>query len=307
MKNQEKCLKNKILELPLIKKFNQWNPKYKAMFIVGLIMAAINLSSLIVYFWWSIEKNINSLKQDNFYTLLPKWTKENPTFRPDALALMWSNTLTFTMISNWILTINLIVFPFLQNSQKAKVWFFTANVLITITFSIYWSLIFPTYFKGKAAILEKWYLAFYSTILHAVNPAIGFVFLGLVKKDIKLRTIDLWKTNIFVICYFTFALITFFIGEKIKNVAPNADENVYKSFHITIYDFLNFKHPLFYGLGWAKKSYNLPLVVVLDIVMFLVAFFLTPALAYLWKAIYKIEIIKCNKTKVEQSQPMVQE
>lgn len=308
MKNNEKCLKNKILALPLIKKFNDWNTIYKAMFIVGIIMAMVNLSSLIVYFWWSIEKTINNLKLNDFYKSLPIWTKENPTFRPDALALMWSKTLTFTMISNWILTINLITLPFLQKSTKAKVWFFTANVLITITFSIYWSLIFPTYFKGKAAILEKWYLAFYSTILHAVNPAIGFVFLGLIKKEIKLRVIDIWKTNIFVICYFIFALITFFIGEKIKNVAPDANENIYKSFNVTIYDFLNFKHPLFYGLGWAKNSYNIGLVIMLDIIMFLIAFFLTPGLAYLWKVIYKIEIIKCNQTISQEVKPtMVQE
>lgn len=293
MKNIE--FKKKIMELPFIKKFNEWNLKYKLMFIFGILMAIMNLSSLIVYFWWSIESTTNKLQNDVNINWT-EWSKEFKAYRPDALALMWSNTLTFTMISNWILTINLILLPFFQNSQKAKAMFFTANVIITITFSIYWTLIFPTYFSGKNAVLEKPFLVFYSTLLHAINPIIGFIFMGLIRKEITLKTSQVWMTNIFVICYFMFALVTFYIGKKLGTIVQNTfpNENVNKSFHITIYDFLNFDNPLFYGIGWSKGTVNKFVVVILDILMFVIAVFLVPGIAYAWKASLRIKTYDKN-------------
>lgn len=287
--------KEKLLNLPLIKNFNSWKLTYKLMFIFGFVMALVNLSSLIVYFWWSIEKNYLSLKNSGIQNHFKDWTKANPTYRPDALALIWSNTLTFTMISNWLLTINLLLLPFFQNSQRAKSMFFTANVIITITFLIYWSLIFPTYFKGKSELLDHWYLLMYSTILHAINPLVGFIFMWFIRKEIQLKKCQLWMTNIFVLAYFTFALVTFFIGSKFINLETKNNQNPYGAYHITIYGFLNFKQPLFY------KGGNTAVIILLDILMFLVAFFVIPGIAYLWKLAYRIQIIKPNKiNKLEE-------
>ncbi|WP_420219943.1 MAGa3780 family membrane protein [Metamycoplasma hyosynoviae] len=281
------------------KKFLSLSKLHKAIFFVGIFMLILNISILIHYFKiYGIEKTIDQLKSSGADQLIGKGTKNNEFF-PNAIAMMFSQLSTFTMISNMVLAISMIVYGLNPDKQKAQSFFFFAVVNITITFLIYWTLIF--YFSLKNGTWNHLERAIPSFILHAINPAIGFILLGFARKSITLKTYQIWMTNIMVLSYFLYAFTMFFIADPIKELNPNLDKtvDVYTKYNIVVYKFLNFKQPLFY------KGGKLGIVILLDIFMFIIGGFLTPGLAWFWKGVYRINILKLQPKETVQEIPQV--
>ena len=291
--NQETQIKN-TCDKCFFKQFKTWKPIFKAIFIIGLILLIIDFSILIHYMnIHGIQKAIEQLRSSGADNLIGNGTK-GKEFYPNALALMWNQGTTFTMISNWLLAISMIVFPLYANKQKAQFFFFFAVTNITITFVIYWTLIF--FVSLKNGVWNNPSAAVPSFILHAIKPLFGFILLGLVRKDITLKRHHLWLTNIMVLLYFFMAMIMFFIGKQImiKNVPGIKDP--YSKYNVVVYAFLNFERPLFY------KGGKIAIIIILDLLMFLLGGFLAPSFAWMWKGIFRIKILKKeNKVNCESS------
>lgn len=290
MNNKQDTKQVKSCNNCFFKQFKTWKPILKAIFILGWILLIIDFSILLHYMnIHGIQKAIQQLKSSGADSLIGQGDKGKEFF-PNALALMWNQGTTFTMISNWLLAISMIVFPLYASKQKAQFFFFFAVTNITITFIIYWTLIF--FVSLKNGVWHNPSAAIPSFILHAINPLFGFIMLGLVRKDITLKTSQLWLTNIMVLLYFFMAMIMFFIGKQImiKNVPKFKDQ--YSKYNVVVYAFLNFEKPLFY------KGGKIAIIVILDLLMFLLGAFLAPAFAWMWKGIFKIKRITNDNCSV---------
>ncbi|MDD1359156.1 hypothetical protein [Metamycoplasma hyosynoviae] len=102
------------------KKFLSLSKLHKAIFFVGIFMLILNISILIHYFKiYGIEKTIDQLKSSGADQLIGKGTKNNEFF-PNAIAMMFSQLSTFTMISNMVLAISMIVYGLNPDKQKAQ-------------------------------------------------------------------------------------------------------------------------------------------------------------------------------------------
>ncbi|WP_412031559.1 MAGa3780 family membrane protein [Metamycoplasma buccale] len=269
MKNEKQKTNNK--RIPIITSIKEFEKRYKAIFIFGVCILLILLAIQIYNFNSSVKKAYEYFKKNPDLI-------NNYEYHPSVLSIIWRRTMSFTMISNWILAISLTIFPFFRKSQRMQALFFATVVFITITFIIYWSLISWT-FKWRKNELDS---GFINLFTHAITPIFAFISLGMIRKDITIKHSQIWLTNTFVLGYFTYALIAFLIGQRFANLA-NSTIDPYSVFDITIYKFLNFKKPLFYNGG------KIGIVIFLDIIMFLIAFFLTPSLGYMWKGIFRIK------------------
>ncbi|WP_338822426.1 MAGa3780 family membrane protein [Mycoplasmopsis felifaucium] len=268
--------------------FLNWKLGYKLSFIFGLALILIDICILINYFNYALtdflEKTNDSMyaSQINYEVSKGKWVY------PSALGLMWRKTLTFTEISNFILAITLIVFPFKKDNQKQQAWFFSTIVFITITFLVYWTLVLPS--SIKKGVWNRLDLAIPSFFMHAINPILGFIVLIFLRKDITLKHSQILMSSFMILGYFTFGLITFFIGEKILVTIQgrNISYDDYVKYDIVIYPFLNFRYPMFY------KGDNIAIKIILNIVIFVLAPGLPIGLAYAWKASLRIKTSKCQ-------------
>ncbi|UVD81922.1 hypothetical protein NV226_01285 [Mycoplasma iguanae] len=195
----------------------------------------------------------------------------------DEIFLNASPLFKFTNQTNIFLGITIVLVG-AKMHQKSRWQFdllFIANVLITITFIIYWALI-----SWRRA--DQWVTApfksFLSVLVHAINPIIGFVVMFLVRKNIIVKWKSISYASLYVLAYFAFGLVLFFISKATTTAAKPA----------VIYSFLNFTNPLFY------KGGNLAVVIILDIFMFVIATLITTAFAFFWKAVYKMDAQKLN-------------
>ncbi|QSF13559.1 MAGa3780 family membrane protein [Mycoplasma sp. Mirounga ES2805-ORL] len=278
---ENKCILKKC---PLGQKLSGLSKEYKIMFFLGIWLLLVDTAILIYYFYHNISLVKMFLEENS----IKDFNGINGALAPSALAIMWKITLTFTQISNWFLAVMLTIHPFHKDSKKSQSFLFAAIVYITITFLIYWGLI-----SWNASTWKYPLVGICSTILHAINPIIGFVAFILIRKNINISQASIWKTNIFVLVYFMFGLITFLIGEQLVSFARQS-ENVFDKYRImdvAIYKFLNFRHPLFY------KGNNMFVVVLLDIAMFILGFVLSPAIGYCWAKILKLNVTKCCRTQ----------
>ncbi|AXE60540.1 hypothetical protein DA803_00285 [[Mycoplasma] phocae] len=251
------------------------NPYYSAALVFGLLLLLTNACILCYYFYsYGIQPLLKKYSNPEIRDIVLK----NGIF-PDALAAMWKQAGSFTMLSNFILSFAFIVFALHHKSQRVQYFFFFAVVNISITFLIYWTLIFFTILKrGGWNNLGS---AIPSFILHAINPAIGMIFLIIGRKEIRLKTSDLWLSNIMGLVYFFFALITFFMGSQLLPDKNNSE--AYIQYNIVVYKFLNFIQPFFY------TGRNLGIIITLDVLLFVLGASLPIAIAWFWKGVLRIK------------------
>ncbi|QCZ36899.1 MAGa3780 family membrane protein [Mycoplasma nasistruthionis] len=275
--------------------FNSWSKLRKATLFAGV---AVILLVFITTVWrWQIVSsemynNIAKLTLEDKKLLLEKG------FTPNILANFWNVTLTFTWLSNLFVGMALILFAIYPKNWIAQRALFLANVYITITFIVFWALIFPFEVTGD---IQRFIT---SSLVHFVNPVICFVFVILNRKNISVTKLTIWLSTIVMITYWAFALVTFLSGNKnveafkvgldgsiIRDTktVELAKINLYKEMNLTIYSFLNFKHPLFY------KGDNLGLVIGLNIALFIGGFLLTPGLGFAWKYGLKVKYDTATK------------
>ncbi|WP_029513229.1 MAGa3780 family membrane protein [Mycoplasmopsis primatum] len=261
--------------------FKNWNLTYKLVFIFGLIILLADFIILIHSFKYH---GIGPLKKiynrPEFKEAIDKGTIVfNNVVYPNALQAIWSQTMTFTMISNWMLAITMVVLPFKKDNQKTQAWFMATVVYISITFLIYWTLIF--FVSLKKGIWNDLKSALPSFILHAINPLFGIVALILLRKQISISNKQIWMMSLVISGYFLFGFITFFIGDQLVDDKSNA--KLYSKYNIVIYTFLNFRHPFFY------KGGNVAIVVILDLLALSVGILIAPTIGFIWKYSLKIK------------------
>ncbi|MEA4162612.1 MAGa3780 family membrane protein [Mycoplasma sp. 4404] len=208
------------------------------------------------------------------------------------LQSFWRVNLTFTWLSNTFLAISAVIFALKMKNHKAQQTFFLSIIYISITFLIYWTLIFVPELK------EFKPLYFFNTfIIHAVSPILGFVILIINRKEIQISKKTVYLSIITMLCYYFFALITFFMStpiyDQFKDVELKNGNRLTKELDMTIYGFLNFREPLFY------KGGNVAIVCLLNFVIFGVGFVLTPSIGYLWAKVLRIKFATKTTDKVD--------
>ncbi|MEE3928629.1 hypothetical protein V2E24_03515 [Mycoplasmopsis ciconiae] len=267
---------------------HKWNTKRKMTLFGGITIVLILFISTI----WIFDiyaKELNSALDDISKDKSLKIAFEsfyNAGYRPSLLGLFWKITSTFTWISNLALGISLILYAIYPKNWIAQRAIFLTNVYITITFLVFWTLIFPTRISQKTFPWQKFIV---DALTHLINPIIGFVFLIINRKNIKITRLTIILSNIVIICYFVFALIVFFIGEQVVQKAQEIlgqnirEKNVHHAFNNTIYKFLNFRKPLFYS------GNSLVVKISLNIVVFILASSLTPFIGYIWYKTLKLK------------------
>ncbi|MFU2192915.1 MAGa3780 family membrane protein [Mycoplasma sp. 4079] len=208
------------------------------------------------------------------------------------LQSFWRVNLTFTWLSNTFLAISAVIFALKMKNHKVQQTFFLSIIYISITFLIYWTLIFVPELK------EFKPLYFFNTfIIHAVSPILGFVILIINRKEIQISKRTVYLSVITMLGYYFFALITFFMStpiyDQLKDVELKNGNRLTKELDMTIYGFLNFREPLFY------KGGNVSIVCLLNLVIFGVGFVLTPAIGYLWVKTLRIKFATKTSQKVD--------
>ena len=181
--------------------FCGWKKIHKAILFIGIILLITNLILLFNSYNTSIENLMKRFKNSGADSLIG-----NKGFYPSGIANMWPVGFTFTMISNMVLALSMIIYAIYHKYQKAQYFFFFGVVNITITFVIYWTLIF--FVSIKNGTWSNLRAAIPSFVLHAINPFIAFICLGFARKYISIKKSQMWLTNVMVLGYFTWAMIT---------------------------------------------------------------------------------------------------
>ncbi|MFV8401228.1 MAGa3780 family membrane protein [Mycoplasma sp. 005V] len=264
--------------------FHQWNNLRKATLFAGItILILIFIATL----WrWAITTN-------DIVTIIDKFSSEEKAKLvsekavPAVLPSFWAITGTFTWISNLAIGIGLILYAIYPKNWIAQRALFLVNTYITITFVVFWTLIFPVSIKHFEA--ERF---INSVIVHFLNPLICFIFVILNRKNIQITKTTIWLSSVVLVAYWFFALFLFFLGQPVLNALDiqNPTPDIYKELSLVVYDFLNFKHPLFY------KGDNVAMIVFLNFVIFVVGFLLTPAIGFGWKYALKIPYDKVTES-----------
>lgn len=215
---------------------------------------------------------------------------------PSVLATLWKNTLTFTHMSNYALGIIWILFalyPTKWHSQRAA---YLITVYITITFLVYWGLIFPQIFKGGIGSFKT----FLTTLVHAINPIIGFSLITYNRKRITISKGTFFGLIPIMVIYYGFALVSFLIGQNTADnfaglkKSPDSDvlinhQNGQKLVDNVIYEFLNILHPFFY------QGDNLAIVVAINFGLVVGGILFTLLLGFIWKVSLRLKWDRENK------------
>ncbi|QGZ97505.1 hypothetical protein GE118_01675 [Mycoplasma sp. NEAQ87857] len=262
----------------------------KVSFISGILI--IVLLSITFLGTWNLISNelFNSWSKLSVEQL--KYLTQNRIF-PEVASSFWQRALTFTYISNFAAGILLIIFAFCKNKKAISNILTISITYITITFLVFWGLVFPSILKDiKNSSNQKSYWWFvFTTIIHFINPMIAIVAFVLIKKDLVVSKYVIYWAFIFIFIYYLFALSTFFIGEKVTNIYLNNPQlkqelkeiNIFSSTKTTIYAFLNFKHPLFY------KGNSLFAIVGLNLLIFILGSILAIGITWTWIKVLKIK------------------
>ncbi|UUD34927.1 hypothetical protein NPA07_03895 [Mycoplasmopsis caviae] len=265
--------------------FKNWTILRKITFIFGVIVLAITLLSLVLT-WLNtsikLDKIIKELEAANPGIIAKiQASKAAPSF----IGNSWKYTQTFTYMSNFLLGISMVLFGYFYNNKRIQKTFFISVVYITITFAIYWSLIFPKVFGAKYTALAL----FTSTNVHAINPFIGILILIFNRKNIVVDKKLMFLSNLGVIGYFVLAFVIFWLGRKYSGNFTNNYSNKanvlsqYVDSDIVVYSFLNFIEPFFYRGG------KIAIVIALNVLMIVIAIFAPIGLSYFWKSTLRIK------------------
>ncbi|TNK83067.1 hypothetical protein C4M96_03850 [Mycoplasmopsis pullorum] len=268
--------------------FFQWTKLRKATLFAGIAVLVLVMIVTIFYFFYERDLFAKRLAQIDDATLNQLYKNQ---LLPNMLARFWRRTLTFTWLSNLFLGIALILFAIYPRNWIAQRAIFLAVVYITITFFVFWGLIFPE------SIKRFQFLNFVMTsIVHFINPLIGFVFLILIRKNIKVTELTIWLSCITLLAYYFFALISYFVGDSMINdlsnrlgTSNNQDLKLHRELDLVIYGFLNFRSPLFLK---PTKTY---VSVIINIAIVVVGLLTPPLIGICWQKACRIKYDNVTK------------
>ena len=178
----------------------------------------------------------------------------------------------FTVQTNLFLGVMFIVIALRPTAQSYS-WFMGSNMLISITFALYWTLLAP--FNNP---IEEWtspYFVISTSFMHAINPIMGFVFLALLRHEILVNKRVLGLCALYMPIYFVFSAIVFGAGATV--VDGKLDGAV-------IYGFLNLQKVFF-----IDTSAMPALGVFINLFVFLISAFLPIGISWIWIKVCKIE------------------
>ncbi|OAB49108.1 MAGa3780 family membrane protein [Mycoplasmopsis gallinarum] len=265
-------------------KIKNLNWKQKTTFSLSIVMGLFFLSAIIIS--WIVTRNL-MLKNLNKLTLEEKTLIFQAGYYPRIIPEFWDITSYFTYISNFLLIVAFFLFALFTNKKSLQRFAFLTTVYITITFSVFWTLIFPESFNGK---LNPWSF-FASLLVHLINPTIGIILLGINRKEINLSKWTINLAPLTLLGYYLIALVIYFIGLPVTRAVEeiNVSAKVFNDTRLVIYPFLNFLKPLF------TNGQNLTLTIFLNILIVAMGLTIPYAFAWMWKGIYKIKILKINQ------------
>lgn len=177
----------------------------------------------------------------------------------------------FTIQTNFFLGATLVVIAFLQKG-KVHSWFFGSNVLITITFLLYWTLLAP--FKEDQSEWSSPFFLMSTLFTHGINPLIGFTYMILIRNELEVDKKIIGTIALYMSVYYVFSIIFYGVGGQ---VVKQDGKDVFQGG--IIYGFLNPKKLFFIPL-------DSPNLIVLAILLNLMVFFIAPFLAILFSVIW---------------------
>lgn len=265
IKNQERITKNKLTRTNLI---------------VLLLGIYVLLSVVIIEIFYSSTTDISGAANNLVETIDGK----NYIVKDNLLTLIFGAFqpwIFFTTISNVFVGI-MMIFIALFSSKKLQRIFFVSVVYILITFIIFWTLISYT------LDFDKTFETFGSINNHFISSVLAFIAYFLVRKRIlSITNRTIYYSSIGILAYFFFALILFYSNTSLVKFATAAKYGTeFANSGAIIYSFLNFNAPFF------TSGSNVGLTVFLDILAFMLAFWIPIGLGYLVKWMYRTEITK---------------
>lgn len=265
IKNQERITKNKLTRTNLI---------------VLLLGIYVLLSVVIIEIFYSSTTDISGAANNLVETIDGK----NYIVKDNLLTLIFGAFqpwIFFTTISNVFVGI-MMIFIALFSSKKLQRIFFVSVVYILITFIIFWTLISYT------LDFDKTFETFGSINNHFISSVLAFIAYFLVRKRIlSITNRTIYYSSIGILAYFFFALILFYSNTSLVKFATAEKYGTeFANSGAIIYSFLNFNAPFF------TSGSNVGLTVFLDILAFMLAFWIPIGLGYLVKWMYRTEITK---------------
>ncbi|KKB26778.1 hypothetical protein MM26B8_04130 [Mycoplasmopsis meleagridis] len=283
----------------MIKKLNnfkQWDIIRKITLFFALTILLIIIVAIIIN--WidtsnSIYAALNKIDSNTLNVLI-----NNDVLLPKLLGRFWSETSTFTYLSNTFLGLIFLIFAFYPKKALLQKMAFVASVYITITLMVFWTLIFPSSLKSNGF---QGLSFFASALVHLVNPVIGLVLLGLNRKRIEITLNTIWVSFIPLFLFYFYCLIAFFIGTKnqdfIQQTLNTMDKSFYAPLNLEMYKFLNFQEPLFY----TGNSVLLKVVINIGIIVLFMG--ILTGISFFWKWVFRIKINSLkSKNKEKQAQ-----
>ncbi|WP_416738039.1 MAGa3780 family membrane protein [Mycoplasmopsis meleagridis] len=283
----------------MIKKLNnfkQWDIIRKITLFFALTILLIIIIAIIIN--WidtsnSIYAALNKIDSNTLNVLI-----SNDVLLPKLLGRFWSETSTFTYLSNTFLGLIFLIFAFYPKKALLQKMTFVASVYITITLMVFWTLIFPSSLKSNGF---QGLSFFASALVHLVNPIIGLILLGLNRKRIEITLNTIWVSFIPLFLFYFYCLIAFFIGTKnqdfLQQTLNTMDKSFYAPLNLEMYKFLNFQEPLFY------TGNSVALKVVINIGIIVLFMGILTGISFFWKWVFRIKINSLkSKNKEKQAQ-----
>ncbi|AHH45478.1 MAGa3780 family membrane protein [Mesomycoplasma bovoculi] len=184
----------------------------------------------------------------------------------------------FTDQSNLILGVAIALLGFYGNKRWSRNFFFSALVWISITFVIYWVLI-----SWNTNAWFKPYNAIQSLVLHAINPFIAFAIIIYFKNEFSVSQSLFFKLSLYVFGYFL-ALWILYMATLNSYSSQDGKRTIFDG--AVVYNFINFLFPFFY------RGQNTAIVVILDILIFAIAFAIPVSISLFWAKVLKLKFEK---------------
>lgn len=165
----------------------------------------------------------------------------------------------FTYQTNYIFLVCLLCVGLFWDKPVLKRILFYSACWITVTFLIYWLVIF----WSNNIVLNHPVYVFQTTWLHLVNPVVAWIILWYLKKEITLKKNWYYAVVSYPICYFFALFAIYFMGYLInfqfqKNLTTNTVV-ILKKYDIkypindfSVYNAFDFFYPLYYGKKWGS-------------------------------------------------------
>ncbi|WP_426461443.1 MAGa3780 family membrane protein [Mycoplasma hafezii] len=266
------------------------NKVRKATLIAGLSFLIILLISFLLS-WVEDSKEIqNSLLKQPENNNLTELLNDHLLF--NVKAKLWHRSWTFTYLSNFTVGIALVLFACFYETKWINRLVTWSSIYISVTFLIFWSLIFPGLFLAGQYNTGR---VIASVNTHFINPVIALVMVFFNRQKLEYTKRWILLSIIPMFMYYFFAMTIFFIGnpavKELRKLTPSIPLwKLQDEAGLTIYPFLNFEFPLFY------HGDKIALKVVFNLLIVLVGVVLPIGIGFLLKLICK------TKRKVYEKQ-----